>query len=587
MGLRGAPRAPGARRAEAWLLFEHDRIAAAGVALLAPADRDLLQSVWIHAIVRRAPAGRYCQQLGQPISRDSVVDAGRWCAGFPALTALAGDHSCTPAEVAAVVESADWNGPLLVNSRDLGERLSRLTLRDAERIAAWREHNLALQDIDPLLVARAQNNAAHFLPLLEGEPTLDSYLSRSLEAGKTLNAVAIYAHYHLLALRAASRAASHCAVDGGAWSCGGDGEDQLRLALLAEAFALHFLEDSFAAGHIVGSGGDIGQRLGTHDYYSERGLDARTWSGSLYSAHGDAFLTPEDERRSGAAVAESLAQLAKALRDPAASTGPEGAPGAALSVCDPAVKVPPALYSPAHASVLSEVVLHQPVPASRDHKVPRFRSEVGLFLGLSLDANGFVLFRPGQLDYSDVRLRLGLSSGLALEGAFSRFMDGQFFLELLLVTSMHEYAVARRGVGFGFRVRMPFVVLPCDLLYLVAPVTLFSPEQGFRLAQMAVAGGLGGLQRQIILHRTLTLQWMLGREVTASWMPEVGWQLEVPFLQMGGARLFNGAFATDTVLQVGGAIHWRQGEVLGGLVIGVSERIRRYIPQDCHQECED
>lgn len=574
-------------RAQAWLLFEHDRIAAKGIGLLAPADRDFLQAAWAYAVVRRAPAGRYCPQMGQPISAQSVKDDTRWCAGFPALTALAGDHSCNPAEVAAAVETAAWMGPLLVNSRDLGEHLSGLSPRDVERVSAWREHNLAQQNIDPLLLVRAENNAAHFLPRLEGQPKLDDFLVRSLEGDKGLNAVAVYAHYHLVALRAASQAAKGCTVGSDAWSCSDEAEKQLRLAFLAEAFAQHFLEDSFAAGHTVGSGGDVGQRLGTHDYYSERGLDVRTWSGELYSAHGDAFITPEDERRSGTAIAESLAQLAKALRTPGEADDPTIASDGDLSVCKASVKIPTGLYSPDRAALLSQVVRHQPVPSSRDHGVPRFRSEVGLFIGLSLDASGFALFGPGQLDYSDVRLRLGIGSGLALEGAFSRFMDGQMFVDLLLVTSMHEYAVARRGVGFGFRIRMPFVVLPGDLLYLVGPVAIFNRELAYQLAQVAVAGGLGRLQRQIILRRTLSLQWMLGREVTASWMPEVGWQLDVPILQMSGDRLFSGAFAADTVFQVGGTVHWGQTRTLGGLVIGVSQRIRRYIPQDCQYDCGD
>ena len=34
--------------------------------------------------------------------------------------------------------------------------------------------------------------------------------------------------------------------------------------------------------------------------------------------------------------------------------------------------------------------------------------------------------------------------------------DGQLFFELLLVTSMHEYAVGRPALGFGVRVRAPF-----------------------------------------------------------------------------------------------------------------------------------
>jgi hypothetical protein len=140
---------------------------------------------------------------------------------------------------------------------------------------------------------------------------------------------------------------------------------------------------------------------------------------------------------------------------------------------------------------------------------------------------------------------------------------------------------------------MPFVVLPGDLLYLVVPSAIFSPDLAYQLAQIAVAGGVGRLQRQFILRKTLSAQWMLGREVTASWLPEVGWTVDVPVFQLSGDRLFNGAFATETVVQIGGSIHVGPASllggssVLGGVVIGVSERIRRYTPQDCGKDCED
>ena len=43
--------------------------------------------------------------------------------------------------------------------------------------------------------------------------------------------------------------------------------------LADEAFALHFLEDGFSAGHVAGIWGNAALRKGTHDYYDEHGLE--------------------------------------------------------------------------------------------------------------------------------------------------------------------------------------------------------------------------------------------------------------------------------------------------------------------------
>jgi hypothetical protein len=43
--------------------------------------------------------------------------------------------------------------------------------------------------------------------------------------------------------------------------------DVIRAAFADEAFALHFLEDSFAAGHVAGNWGSTAGK-GTHAYYS-------------------------------------------------------------------------------------------------------------------------------------------------------------------------------------------------------------------------------------------------------------------------------------------------------------------------------
>ena len=63
----------------------------------------------------------------------------------------------------------------------------------------------------------------------------------------------------------------------------------LALAVLAdEAFALHFLEDAYAAGDVAGTWGDASQRKGTHDDHNEHGLEVLQWKGTSTVLKGDA-----------------------------------------------------------------------------------------------------------------------------------------------------------------------------------------------------------------------------------------------------------------------------------------------------------
>ncbi|MBI3183747.1 MAG: hypothetical protein HYZ28_16545 [Myxococcales bacterium] len=579
-----------ARPAAAWLFFEHDRIGSEAVRRLPPEAKDRLQAAWTAATAARPNGDRYCKRIDLGVSAESVQDQARWCAGFSTLGAIAGDHACDPAEVSAVIESADWIGGVLVNSRDLAMEMALLDPGGPDRVDAWREHNLALQSLDPDLVARAQANWSHFLPPLEGESAkgrapplatdLTAYLSSALLAGDRLNAVAVYAHYHRLALAAAT--AAGCQHQEGAFNCDPAGAARLWQALAAEGFALHFLEDAFSSGHVAGTWGDVGQRLGSHDYYSERGLDVRTWSGDLYAAHGDAFLSELDEERTAAAVASSLSQLSRALEGSGSVVAAFPPPGGErpLSVCDPSVRIPSELGQLAGEEFIQEIIRQEPIPFSRRYGMPRLRGEVGPFIGVGLEANGFALLQGRELGHSDVRLRLSLGAGLALEGAFSQFMDGQMFADLFLVTSMHAYAVGRRGVGFGFRVRMPYVLVPGDLILVAAPAALINRQWAYRFAEVAAGGGLGEFQRLIILRKSLSLQFMLGREAIFSWVPEFGWHLELPMFQLSGDRSFTGAFAVESVLQFGAAMHLDTRAPAYGIYLGFSERFRRYVPQE-------
>jgi len=588
-----------ARPAAAWLVHEHDSIGGAAVSTLSAPDRETLQAAWdLGRSTRADGTARYCAHVGDVISWSNVHDDSHWCVALPTLAALAGDHACIPEEVTWAVEEGPFLGPLLVEARDRQREVAELRVDDVDqRTRAWREHNMALQDIDPDLVPRARNNRSHFLTALDvvhgqrgaSASDLETYLTRSLAPDAPVNATAMYLHYHLVALREATAVRS-CMPGGAASTCDAASKARVWRALLAEAFAAHFLEDAFSTGHTVGTWGDLGERLGSHDHYSTRGLDVRTWSGRLYTAHGDAFLSPEDEQTAAAAVATSLAQLATAFRPSAPA--PWGARAASqgeprYSACDRSLRAPGELASFVRQPFVSDVLRQVPIPASRAYGMPRFRSEVGAFLGLLLEGNAFAAFGASQsLPTTDARMRVGAGVGFALEGAFTRFMDGRFFVDLMLAVSMHEYAVGRRAIGFGARLRMPFFLLPGDAIYLAAPVALIDSRLAYTLGTTAAAGGITGIQRQVILDDHLSMQFMLGREAALTWFPHVGWQLEIPVFELRGDRLFTGAFATESVIQLGATLAWNGSERSYGMFASFAERVRRYMPQGCDDDCD-
>ena len=129
-------------------------------------------------------------------------------------------------------------------------------------------------------------------------------MEATLKAGSEINAVGVWGRYHLSALQKATRLARE--------NLAPEERSALARAMLAdEAFALHFLEDVFAAGHVAGTWGDVSQRKGTHDYYNASGLEVRTWQGgeNTIVLMGDAHMRPEDAERAAEAVRLSLEQL--------------------------------------------------------------------------------------------------------------------------------------------------------------------------------------------------------------------------------------------------------------------------------------
>ena len=184
--------------------------------------------------------------------------------------------------------------------RRLADEASR-----AQRLNALRSADTRLQRADPQYATRADANLAHFL-LPRPDTNLDplAYGILALRPGSPLNAVGVYAWYHISALQKASRLANEQLSP----------EERRALAramLFDEAFALHFLEDVYAAGHVAGSWGDVSQRKGTHDFYNQNGIEVFTWKGRdrTIVLMGDAHMRPQDAALAAEAVRKSIAQV--------------------------------------------------------------------------------------------------------------------------------------------------------------------------------------------------------------------------------------------------------------------------------------
>ena len=225
--------------ASAWVFPEHRDIAALAMQTL-DADRQArLQALWTEA--RSGHEQRLCAQDSDP--------GQTGCVDFAAWAAISGDHSCSAQEMLGTVLTASW----ILGVEKVGGRLKTQLAsakRRSDRTNAVRNSDLALERTDPEYVTRASSNNAHFLlsrPDIDMDP--ETYVRLALNPKSELNALATYAWYHLRALdraRSVSLGLVPAAMHASA----------VRSALADEAFAMHFLEDSFAAGHVAGNWGE-------------------------------------------------------------------------------------------------------------------------------------------------------------------------------------------------------------------------------------------------------------------------------------------------------------------------------------------
>jgi len=514
----------GAHEARAWNYPEHRDIAAAAIRDLPPSERAALDRLWAEA-----RAGHEARLCVPPAAPDPPGDVS--CFDLAAWPALAGDHSCSPADLLADVLDRGWALEVASVAAELKRTLAKAKRPDQVRNAeTW--SNLEFERVDPEYSTRAGANNAHHLLPREGAPDEASYLRKALSPGAEINAIGIYVYFHLLAVEEA-RAFDPAAGDAASRSA------RAREILSLESYGLHFLEDAFAAGHVAGTWGNTATRKGTHDYYNEFGLSTTTWGGTPVVLLGDSWMQPEDETRAAAAVAESLGYVLSQV-GLGSTTGT--VPAAALDTCKArtmAVPHPPEITGGDRANLLG-VLEKTPVPALTSGKgaLPRFRSEIGTFVGLSAGASlygntaSFSPETPGG--FVNGSLSLGVRAGIGLDSLLADAADGLIFLEGGIRMESKQAAscdsdtacspsVAAQSLvpqvpartGYYARLRMPFWLIPGDLV-LAAPVLAFvSPDLLKKMAIRAADGGAIPWQRGLSTP-VGRFQLVVGREATAT-----------------------------------------------------------------------
>jgi len=539
-----------------WVYPEHRDIAVLAVQGLDAQQRAAFDRLWQEA--RSGDERRLCS-----VSADAAQGVTPDCIDWAALPAIGGDHSCsaadlvetsarsqwilTVADVAAqlkedlaripVTARGDQSGPATDLIAGAGRRFADEASR-AQRLNALRSADTRMQRADPQYATRADANLAHFL-LPRPDTSLDplAYGAETLKAGAPLNAIGVYVWYHVSALQMAARLSRE-----------GLAEDErralARAALFDEAFALHFLEDTFASGHVAGSWGGVSQRKGTHDFYNQNGLEVFTWKGreNTIVLMGDAHMRPQDAALAANSVRKSIVEVLDAAAgrspvDAAALRSTDPSQPDTFDVCKTLTFPERGLglgsgHSP-YAAVVGDVLLDTPVPGLGPGlgSLPRARSEVGPFIGVAASINGRAInggFDASQSDHGFIAgLDLGVRVGLGLEGALGDSGDGLVFAQLGLsadtastskisdnlsgsIGGALSAAIPSR-TAVSTRFRLPYYLIPGDLL-LLSPMLFVNKEAYTQMAVAASNGGVLGLQQGLATPFG-RFQFVLGREL--------------------------------------------------------------------------
>lgn len=507
-------------KANAWVYPEHRYIAMIAIQQMRPEYRALINQLW-----SKARTGNDTRLSASII--DTITTVKHTQLDYASWMGIAGDHSCSPSNMLESVLGSEW----ILKVADIADQLS-IDLAKAKTSSqltnAIRNSDIRLQKADINYATRAGSNSVHFLRSRKSlnEEALQYYIS-SMKPGAELNALAAYGWFHNLALLKANKYAKEKLSE--------EEKNAILLAAFAdEAFAIHFLQDVFAAGHIVGTWGNASLKKGTHDYYNENGIDAVTWDGKHMFLTGDAYLNQEIAETAAKSVQLSLEQLIDATKGDLVIESNSNqlvvASADTFNVCSNNY-LPDANLS---YQTIALVLKSTPVPGLIEGKggLPRFRSEVGVFAGASTAIQLNFLkggFGPDQNEKGFVGgIDANAMFGFGLDGVLNKAGDGLIFLQAgwredapnttqLFQNIPNPYVNTLISLipgrsGLNLRVRMPFFLVPGDLLLAGPVLALVSPKTLQRMAVTSVNGGLIPWQSGIATSIG-RFQLVLGREV--------------------------------------------------------------------------
>ncbi len=510
--------------ARAWIYSEHRQITARGIETLDRERRDELDGLWQSA--REGHAARLCAAVdaGDQGGRPTCIDLASW----PSIN---GDHACSPDEMLRVILDSDWILDVARIAAKAGASIARART-ESERRNAQMNGDLGLERADLDYSTRAgANNAHHLLPRSGGD--LGQYIADVVRAGAAPNVIGLFVTFHAAALERASAPPPVSASPA-------ERAARLRQILALETFALHFLEDAFAAGHVAGSWGTTAERKGTHDYYNQHGVEADTWDNEPVILFGDAHMRSPDLERAAEAVRVSWEQLLAAFVpesavrcDAIAVVVPEDVRSGAFDACT-AAAMPGWIVPPAIEDDLTQIVRRTPIPFRGQGyaSLPRFRAEIGPFVGIASGViaegadGGFSANREGGAAGS---LDLGLRFGYGIDALLGDSGDGLVFVQggILLqsrstggcgtdcppdpILSQFVPGLPARS-ALNFRLRVPFWLIPGDLVLAAPVLALANPKLLEKMAIVASDGGLIPWQTKLSTPIG-SLQFVAGREL--------------------------------------------------------------------------
>ena len=510
-------------RSQAWVYPEHRDITLTAIQRLDPAHKHTLDQIWAEA--RRGYETRLTVAVADVTQsiHPKQIDYAAW-------PAISGDHSTSAENLVYNVLQTNW----ILGVADVAARLKigiAAAKNKSELEGRLRTSDLLLLRVDPEYVSRAGSNNVHFMNARADvkTPALE-YFRSCYREGCDPNLIGTYIWFHSSALLKASRLAKE--------TLSTDQRALLsRAALADEAFALHFLEDAFSAGHVAGIWGNAAIRKGTHDYYDERGLEVTTWQGERLVLTGDAYMRNEDCEKAAIAIRLSLEQFLDISSGKnqllATNDQPETFSPDTFNIAK-ALKMPNRSIEANMENLFTPILITTPVPGLSTGlgEIPRFRSELGPFVGIA-PAGGISIinggFGPDQHKNGVVPgLEIALHMGLGLDGVLNQSGDGLVFMDLgwrldgassAKLRSDAEYkefgsilsAIPSRE-AFYARLRLPYYVIPGDLLVLGPVLMALFPKSLNKVVTTAGQGGLIPWQSGLITPIG-RFQFILGREV--------------------------------------------------------------------------